>query len=63
MIVMGHTTGTFSRLEELNYTPALIVFLAAALLTIFSWRRADALNTLTIRATQPLPEGEADSRS
>lgn len=41
-IVMGHTTGTFARLQELGYSPALLTFLAAALLTIFCWRTSEA---------------------
>ncbi len=63
MIAMGHTTGAFGRLEDLNYTPALVRFFAGALLTIFSWRRADAINREAMNATRLLPDEQADPRS
>ncbi|HMK08360.1 MAG TPA: hypothetical protein VK449_04940 [Anaerolineales bacterium] len=43
MIVIGHTTGSFDWLQSFNYFGGLTVFLAAAAMTVFSWRKADRL--------------------
>ena len=43
MIAIGHTAGTFDWLEDLNYMGALLIFFVTALLTVISWKKADAL--------------------
>jgi hypothetical protein len=41
MIVIGHSAGAFDWLEDLSYLGALPSFFAAALVTVFCWRKGD----------------------
>lgn len=43
MIVIGHSTGAFDWLEDFHYFGALLLFLAASLLTVFCWRKAGSM--------------------
>ena len=42
-VVLGHTSGTFGRLEHLSFMGSLPVFFLAALITILCWNRAETL--------------------
>jgi hypothetical protein len=42
-VVLGHTSGTFGRLEHLSFMGSLPVFFLAALVTILCWNRAETL--------------------
>jgi hypothetical protein len=58
MIVIGHATGSFDWLEDFSYFGALPFFLLAALLTVFSWRKADSIG-----ARSPTNPGDSESHS
>jgi hypothetical protein len=52
MIVIGHSTGSFDWLEDLDCFGALLLFFAASLMTVFCWRKAGSID-----ARRPASEG------
>ena len=51
MVVIGHSTGSFDWLEDFHYFGALLLFLAASLLTVFCWRKAGSIGVRRPAAT------------